>query len=126
MLQFMEDPEAKSHRGPKLFSNSAHKYLAPRWLPSLLSPLPVFTSKAARLPACNESSTITHKFLPSSRQQLLFSKSPSMLYCFEVSHHFTIFLLFSLLSSQSNLHLETGSIINNAPKDKSRTSKVEM
>lgn len=36
-------------------------------------------------PACNESATITHKLLPSSRQQLLFSKSPSVPYCSEVS-----------------------------------------
>lgn len=50
----------------------------------LCSPLCLFTSKAARLPACSESPTTTHRFLPSARQQLLFSKSPSVLSCSQV------------------------------------------
>lgn len=80
----VNDAAAKFNRGPDIFTFRT-QILSP-WV-ATISALPSACSsqKLQDSLACNESPTITHKLLPSSRQQLLFSKSPSMLYCSEVS-----------------------------------------
>lgn len=80
----VNDAAAKFNGGLDIFTFRT-QILSP-WV-TTISALPFACSpqKLQDSPACNESPTITHKFLPSSRQQLLFSKSAPMLYGSEVS-----------------------------------------
>lgn len=98
LLIHVNDAEAKFNRGLDTFIFRTQIFRP--WV-ATISALPSACSpqKLQDSPACSESPTITHKFLPSSRQQLLFSKSPSMLYGSEVSPLLYNIFYFPLLSS---------------------------